>query len=177
MAEIRIYNRNQIGGNFTVISHNGKRIMIDYGQALPGSSVEQEEFDWQNESVDAVFFTHYHGDHAGRILEIPKEIPLFMGKTARQIMLNIHKALSEVPELREEEMQYVRLLEDDKRIFEIQENVPCEKISEIEVIPYSVDHSAYDSYMFLIKTPEEHILHTGAYCLTRLLRPLKDAMR
>ena len=84
MAEIRIYNRNQIGGNFTVISHNGKRIMIDYGQALPGSSVEQEEFDWKNETVDAVFFTHYHGDHAGRILEIPKEIPLFIFRISYQ---------------------------------------------------------------------------------------------
>ena len=163
MADIKIYNRNQIGGNFTVITCNGKRIMIDYGQALPGAAAEQEEFDWKNETVDAVFFTHYHGDHMGRILEIPKEIPLFMGSTARKVMLNIHRALSGVPELRKEEMKYIELLEDHERIHEIKENVPCKKIGDIEVIPYSVDHSAYDAYMFLIKTPEENILHTGDF--------------
>jgi len=163
MAEIRIYNRNQIGGNFTVISCNGKKIMIDYGQALPGSSKEQEEFDWDNDTVDAVFFTHYHGDHVGRILEIPKHVPLYMGETTRLVMLNIHKALAGVKELREEQMEYVTLLEDKQRIRELKEGRSCEKIGDIEIIPYSVDHSAYDAYMFLIKTPDEIILHTGDF--------------
>lgn len=163
MADIRIYNRNQIGGNFTVISYNGKKIMIDYGQALPGCQSEQEEFDWKNDSVDAVFFTHYHGDHVGRILEIPENIPLYMGSTAKQIMLNIHRSLSKVEELHEEQMQYVRLLEDRKRVFEFKAGRPCKKIGDIQVIPYLVDHSAYDAYMFLIKTPDETILHTGDF--------------
>ncbi len=163
MTEIKIYNRNQIGGNFTVISCNGKKIMIDYGMALPGSPVEQEEFDWENDKVDAVFFTHYHGDHVGRILEIPKEIPLYMGKTARLVMLNIHKALAGVEELHDEQMQYVSLLDDKKRIHELKAGQACAKIGDIEVIPYLVDHSAYDAYMFLIKTPDETILHTGDF--------------
>ena len=163
MAEIKIYNRNQIGGNFTVISANDKKIMIDYGQALPGTKAEQEEFDWEHDTVDAVFFTHYHGDHVGRILEIPKHIPLYMGKAARLVMLNIHKALARVEELREEQMKYVELLEDRQRIHELEEGRPCKKIGDIEVIPYSVDHSAYDAYMFLVKTPDETILHTGDF--------------
>ena len=163
MAFIKIYNRNQIGGNFTVISYKGKKIMIDYGLALPGSSIEQEEFDWKNDTVDAVFFTHYHGDHVGRILEIPKHIPLYMGSVEKEIMLNIHRALSQIEELYEEQIQYVRLLEDRKRVFEFEAGVPCPKIGDIEVIPYLVDHSAYDAYMFLVKTPDETILHTGDF--------------
>ena len=55
VADIKIYNANQIGGNYTVISTGKSKIMIDYGQTLPGSSDEQEEFDWENDSVDAVF--------------------------------------------------------------------------------------------------------------------------
>ena len=137
--------------------------MIDYGQALPGSKTEQETFDWENDTVDAVFFTHYHGDHVGRILEIPKHIPLYMGSVARQIMLNIHRALAKVKELREEQLQYIELLEDEQRIHEFREGRPCKKIGDNEVTPYSVDHSAYDAYMFLIKTPEENILHTGDF--------------
>lgn len=163
MAEIKIYNRNQIGGNYTVISCNGTKIMIDYGQALPGSTIEQEEFDWENDSVDAVFFTHYHGDHVGRILEIPKQIPLYMGSTARQIMLHIHKTLAKVEEFSKEQQEYIELLEDKDRIRELKEGKPCEKIGAIEVIPYLVDHSAYDAYLFLIKIPEETILHTGDF--------------
>jgi len=163
MVDIKIYNANQIGGNYTIISCNRNKIMIDYGQALLGYTGEREEFDWQNDTVDAVFFTHYHGDHVGRILEIPKEIPLYMGSTARQIMLNIHRALSKVEELHEEQMQYIALLEDEERIHEFKEGVPCERFGDIEVVPYSVDHSAYDAYMFLVKTPEENILHTGDF--------------
>ena len=163
MAEIKIYNRNQIGGNFTVISCNGKKIMIDYGQALPGSKMEQEDFDWENDTVDAVFFTHYHGDHVGRILEIPEHIPLYMGETTRKIMLNIHKALAKVEELQKEQMKYVKLLEDTQRIHELKKGVACKKIGDMEIIPYMVDHSAYDAYMLLVKTPDETILHTGDF--------------
>ena len=163
VADIKIYNANQIGGNYTVISTGKSKIMIDYGQALPGASEEQEEFDWENDSVDAVFFTHYHGDHVGRILEIPKDIPLYMGATARQVMLNIHRALSTIEELYEEQIQYVELLEDKERVHELKAGKACEKMGDIEVIPYFVDHSAYDAYMFLIKTPEETFLHTGDF--------------
>ena len=163
VVEIKIFNRNQIGGNFTVVDCNGKRVMFDYGEALPGTTALQEEYDWEKHPVEAVFFTHYHGDHVGRMLEIPNDVPLFMGSVARKVMLNIHRALSKIPELKEEELKYIQLLEDDARIHEIKENVPCKKIEDIEVIPYSVDHSAYDSYMFLIKTPDENILHTGDF--------------
>lgn len=44
MADIKIYNANQIGGNFTVISTGKTKIMIDYEQALPGSTEEQMQY-------------------------------------------------------------------------------------------------------------------------------------
>lgn len=163
MTDIKIYNQRQIGANYTIVECGGKKIMIDYGQALPGTTAIQEDFDWENDTVDAVFFTHYHGDHVGRILEIPKKIPLYMGRVARQIMLNIHRALATIDELKDEQLQYVKLLEDDKRINEFIPGKPCKKIGDIEIIPYIVDHSAYDAYMFLIKTPDENILHTGDF--------------
>ncbi|MBQ3545802.1 MAG: MBL fold metallo-hydrolase [Lachnospiraceae bacterium] len=137
--------------------------MIDYGQCLPGNNANQEDFDWKNDTVDAVFFTHYHGDHVGRILEIPNNVKIYMGETSRQIMLNIHRALAKIPELFDEQIQYVKLLEDDERIVELKAGKPLNKIGDIEIVPYMVDHSAYDAYMFLIKTPDENILHTGDF--------------
>ena len=64
---ITIFNAGQIGGCFTLIETGKANILMDYGQALPGSDEEQETFDWEKTSIDAVFITHYHGDHMGRI--------------------------------------------------------------------------------------------------------------
>ena len=162
MIDIKVYNAEQIGGCFTVITTSKAKIMIDYGLPLPGAKTEQEDIDWKNDTVDAVFITHYHGDHVGKILDIPEPIPIFMGKTTRQIMLNIHEALVRVPKLQEEQEKWIRLLRSN-RIEEVQENAPITKIKGITVTPYSVDHSAYDAYMYLIEADGKVILHTGDF--------------
>ena len=74
MADIEIYQGNQIGGCVTVISAEvdgvTHRIMIDYGSSLPGSDTVDFIYPWEDMPVDAVFFTHYHGDHVGEVPEI-----------------------------------------------------------------------------------------------------------
>lgn len=162
LIDIKVYNAEQIGGCFTVITTSKAKIMIDYGQALPGTKAQQEDFDWEHDTVDAVFVTHYHGDHVGRILDIPSNIPIYMGKTTRQIMLNIHETLVNVPELQEEQERWVELL-NSNRIKEIQENKVITDINGISITPYSVDHSAYDAYMYLIEADGKVILHTGDF--------------
>ncbi len=160
---IEIYNAHQIGGCFTVITTSTARIMIDYGLALPGAKKKQEKFDWEKNKVDALFITHYHGDHVGGIFDIPdKNVPIYMGSTARKIMLNIHTALAKVPELQKEENEKVTLLKSN-RIKEITENVPIKEIEGIKITPYSVDHSAYDAYMYLIEADGKVALHTGDF--------------
>lgn len=176
MAEIITYQENQIGGCVTVITTcvNGEthRIMIDYGSSLEGSEVQEDfKYHWEDEPVDAVFFTHYHGDHVGRLMEIPEEIPLYMGETARQIMINIQEALARKDQDHEKELE---LLKDDSRVRTFKWNGKYyEHVTEIPgfvIEPYSVDHSAYDAYMFLIEATDEDmpngkkiILHTGDF--------------
>lgn len=162
MIDIKVYNAEQIGGCFTVITTGKAKIMIDYGLSLPGAKAEQEDFDWEHDTVDAVFITHYHGDHVGKILDIPEPIPIFMGKTTRQIMLNIHEALVCVSKLKEEQEKWIKLLKSN-RIEEVQENEPITKIKGITITPYSVDHSAYDAYMYLIEADGKVLLHTGDF--------------
>lgn len=155
MAEVKIYNGNQIGGCITVISSKKAKIMIDFGENLPGAeSVEENEFDWETEKIDAVLFTHYHGDHIGRFKEIPKEIPLYMGKLTRQVMITISKYVKDEEAL--------RILQDDTRVQTVVAAQSFE-IEDIRVTPYMVDHSAYDAYMYLLETPEKIILHTGDF--------------
>ena len=95
-ANINVYQGNQIGGCITVISTEKSKIVIDYGENLPGAKNESKiEFDWDKEKVDAVFFTHYHGDHIGRFMEIPDNVDLYMGEVTYKVMLNIRNALKD----------------------------------------------------------------------------------
>lgn len=180
-TNIRICQGNQIGGCVTIITYTGNggtiRLMVDYGQSLPGSEVTEDfKYDWKNEPVDGVLFTHYHGDHIGRFTEIPAETKLYMGTAARKVMINIQTALSrsENPDVSEPAAKALSILNDDLRIVEVIENEPIifhvsginggkAACSSVTVTGYSVDHSAYDAYMYLIETPDKRILHTGDF--------------
>ena len=61
---------------------------------MPGAEVvENIEYDWEKGNVDAVFFTHYHGDHIGRFMEIPDNVDLYMGEVTRKVLINLNTAL------------------------------------------------------------------------------------
>ncbi len=180
MENINIFRGNQIGGCVTVISAivNGEthRIMIDYGSSLEEND-EGEDFyyPWDSEPVDAVFFTHYHGDHVGRLMEIPKNIPIYIGETARQVMINIHGVLSKLDSrVGEAHKQALKVMQDNDRVHTFRWNGRfydhIKDIPGFKIEPYSVDHSAYDAYMFLIEaddpdsdTGKKVILHTGDF--------------
>ncbi|MCR5790086.1 MAG: MBL fold metallo-hydrolase [Lachnospiraceae bacterium] len=182
MEHVKIYRGNQIGGCVTVISavSDGQihRIMIDYGSSLPGNAAKEDfQYPWEKEPVDAVFFTHYHGDHVGRMLEIPEDIPLYMGEVARKVMINIHDALAKRPDMEEAERKKhedaLRLLKNENRILTFKpEGNHYEDINlpGFTIEPYSIDHSAYDAYMFMIEADDGErpygryrVLHTGDF--------------
>lgn len=162
MINIKIYNAEQIGGCFTVITTSNAKIMIDYGLPLPGSKAEQEDFDWEHDTVDAVFITHYHGDHVGKILDIPSSIPIYMGNATKTILLNIHEALVHIPEYKEEQNKWLALL-NSNRIKKVEKNKIITDINGIQITPFNVDHSAYDAYMYLIEADDEVALFTGDF--------------
>ncbi|CRZ35086.1 ribonuclease J [Herbinix hemicellulosilytica] len=150
---------NQIGGCVTEIKTENHRIFIDFGEELPGTEskvhdLKIEGLNYEGKKCDGVFFTHYHGDHVGMFQSIQMDVPLYMGECARQIMLTIYDTLKDNAAL--------KILRNDKRMHPIVENVVIQ-CGDIKVTPYSVDHSAYDAYMFLIETKDLTILHTGDY--------------
>ena len=150
---------NQIGGCVTEIKTENHRIFIDFGEELPGTESDAhdlkiEGLNYEGKKCDGVFFTHYHGDHVGMFQTIQKNVPLYMGECARQVMLTIYKTL--------QDNETIEILRDKNRIHPIVEKVTV-LCGDIKVTPFSVDHSAYDAYMFLIETPGLAILHTGDY--------------
>lgn len=154
-TKIEFYRPNQIGGCVTVISTEKTKIVIDYGEELPGTENRTEiNLDW--DSVNAVFFTHYHGDHIGKIGDIPENIPIYMGEAAYELLQNIWRHVNVEMSKRMEKRLKSNMLRFVKA-------AKMSVIGDMRITSYSIDHSAYDAYIYLIETGNKTILHMGDF--------------
>lgn len=154
---------NQIGGCITEItSDSGTKILIDIGANLPDShgikkpEIELEGLTKGEPSFDAIFITHYHGDHIGLYNKVFSKIPIFIGKISKGIFSLVQTRLHKANIVTEDELKIIA----NFNTFTIREKIP---INDIKVTPIAVDHSAFDSYMFLIEADGKKILHTGDF--------------
>ncbi|MCD7936145.1 MAG: MBL fold metallo-hydrolase [Tannerellaceae bacterium] len=157
---------DQIGGCITEIRTDTTRILIDLGQNLPDNQgrvndpfADKEKIELLTRHIDAIFYTHYHGDHLGHFVAVPRHIPQYIGQTARKVALCKAGRLSLIPgreTISGEEISYLN------RMIPFTPAQPIQT-GNIRVTPYFVSHSAYDSYMFLIEADGTRILHTGDF--------------
>lgn len=173
---------HQIGGCVTEIKTEEARIIIDMGTPLPRSKTENEltvagdgvitlpgvtvpvaindktdedenrQF-VSEQSCDAVFITHYHGDHIGRIDTLLPGIPLYMGAAAKEIY-----------------GIYCNRTDQTEKVCRLQNAHPYMpgqpiQIKNIKVTPLLTSHSALDAYMLLIEAEGKTVLHTGDFTL------------
>lgn len=146
---------HQIGGCVTEISTDNSKVFIDFGSDLPNSLNADlpkmiKGLTLDDNTERALFLTHYHGDHVGRLNEIKTDIPIYMGKTAKELFKNYA----------------VRIKSDiAEKIDEIHTFLPLEKITvgDITVTPLMIDHSAFDAYMFIVEADGRRVLHTGDF--------------
>ena len=157
---------DQIGGCITEIATEKTRILIDLGQNLPdGNGIVQDNFanteaiEKITKGIDAVFYTHYHGDHLGLFSFVPKQINQYIGKVAKSVALCKHHRLSFIPGREAISANEIATMEQ-MTTFEPNQAI---QIGDIRIIPYFVSHSAYDAYMFLIEANGKRILHTGDF--------------
>jgi ribonuclease J len=157
---------DQIGGCITEIATEKNKILIDLGQNLPdGESnvidgfANLESIEKITKGVDAIFYTHYHGDHFGLFLLVLDNINQYIGKVAKKVVLCKHQRLSYIKGREVISTNEIAKIEP-MHTFEPEQTI---KIGDIQVIPYFVSHSAYDSYMFLIEADGKRILHTGDF--------------
>lgn len=144
---------HQIGGCATEIRTNNTRIFIDFGAELDegtASPLAIEGVTAGDSRCDAIFFTHYHGDHMGLMDMANPDIPLYMGKASKEILKRLNNRTRKFP---------VELVERI-RTFEAPQTIV---IGDIAVTPLFVDHSAYDAHMFLIEADGKRVLHTGDF--------------
>ena len=160
--EICIYRgSHQIGGCATEISTGNHSIVIDFGANLPDNEdvmtdEELAETVFDGRPCEAVLFTHYHGDQIGLYKKIPQDIPLYIGAVAKEILEILTERLDYLPD---------GLGKGLPRIQGMNCYTPAHKMmfGDIRITPFFVDHSALDSYLFLIETGGKKILFTGDF--------------
>ncbi len=146
-----IRGQNQIGGSIIELSTDKTKIVFDAGINLEeNEKVEVPSIDglfYGEKKYDAVFVSHYHSDHIGLLDYIVKDIPIYMGKRAFKIVeaANDYRGThcNFLPEF-------------------IYEDTPI-WINDVKITPILCDHSAFDSYMFLIEADGKKILYTGDF--------------
>lgn len=150
---------HRIGGMATEIRTDTTRILIDMGDELSldpdfvsaplGIPGVTDDTDY----CDAVLFTHYHGDHIGQMTRIRKDVPLYAGALAKDIMLFSNNR------------GYHKDQELCDRIATINtfNGGDALSIGDIRITTWSIDHSACDSYFFLIEAEGKRILYTGDF--------------
>ena len=70
---------NQIGGCVTEYESNGWKLFVDYGEQLPGAPMSDKKLEIDGLTCgdirkSALLITHYHGDHIGKITELPSDL-------------------------------------------------------------------------------------------------------
>ena len=137
---------NQIGGCITEIeSLKGTKILIDFGKDLNTKKNKIPAINWSE--YKAVCITHSHEDHIGLINEIPDYVDVYI----EEISLEIYKILLEFTK---------GSINRAIKTFKIGDSL---NIEDISVESYIVDHSAFNSVMYLIKCDGKKLLHTGDF--------------
>jgi len=150
---------HQIGGISTEICTENGRILIDMGEELScdlsfaSTKLSIDGVTDKNGKCDAVLFTHYHGDHTGQMMNIREDIPLYIGALAKEILLK------SVEKTHPKDTAFINRIKG-MSTFDGGDSL---MLGDIRVTPYSIDHSACDSYMFLIEAEGKRILYTGDF--------------
>lgn len=152
---------HQIGGIAAEISTASTRILIDMGDELSldpnfvSAPLNIPGVTDGNGHCAAVLFTHYHGDHTGQMLRIRPEIPIYAGALAKDIMRLSAERGGQKNEALCRRIETIQAFSPGKPFL----------IGDIQITPFCIDHSACDSYLFLIEADGKRVLYTGDFRL------------
>ena len=160
---------HQIGGSAIEISTASTRIILDFGNEL---SLDEKyipvnlDIDGVTKGMpdcDGIVISHYHIDHLGQLTSALPEIPLYMGELSKEIAL--------IGAEYQDRDLYLRLL--GANTFRGGEAF---SIGDIRIRPLVIDHSAADSYMFVIEAEGKRVLYTGDFRMHGLRHHVLDKL-
>ena len=160
---------HQLGGSTIEISTASTRIMLDFGNELSLDekytpiNLDIDGVTKGKPDCDGIVISHYHMDHLGQLTSALSEIPLYMGELSKEIAL--------IGAEYQDRGLYLRLLGANTfrggDVF---------SIGDIRIRPLVVDHSAADSYMFVIEAEGKRVLYTGDFRMHGLRHHVLDKL-
>ena len=147
---------HQIGGSAIEISTESTRIILDFGNELTLHEMytpNKLDIDGVTKGLpncDGIVISHYHMDHLGQLTFALSEIPLYMGKLSKEVAM--------IATEHQDKDLYLCLL--GANTFRGGEAFT---IGNINIRPLVIDHSAVDSYMFVIEAEGKRVLYTGDF--------------
>lgn len=142
--------QNQIGGSIIEIASDTAKIILDAGAELDEDIPVAPQIDGLfsgRASYNAVFISHYHGDHLGLCDQVLPGIPIYIGKGAADVTNASRRYLNKT------EYRFAGYYEAGKTI----------TIGDMQITPYLCDHSAFDAYMFHIVCGSKTVIYSGDF--------------
>ncbi len=162
----------EIGGSCVELKTSNSRLLIDLGMPLVNKN--GEPFDskiLENKSlnelkelkllpgitglykdgvktIDAILISHSHLDHYGFLKYVHSDIPIYMSEGAKQLI-----KISDIFIPNKVGPINAKVVDKDKRV----------KIGDFVIIPYLVDHSAFDARAFLIEAEGKRLFYSGDF--------------
>ena len=163
---------HEIGGTCVEIATNKTRILVDFG--IPLVTAERKPFDaktLQNRSIsdlratgdlpdikglyredvrsiNAILLSHSHLDHYGLLDYVHPDIPIYMSRGA-DILIKVSNIFTPF----KIDLPKVNMLAPKQNVI----------IGGLKIMPYLVDHSAFDALAFLIEGEGKRIFYSGDF--------------
>ena len=162
----------EIGGSCVEVWTESTRILLDFGMPLvekDGTSFDFAKYktltvdeliakgvlpdvkglyDVDNGFIDGVVISHPHQDHYGLSNYIHKNVKQFLGEATHKIIEVSNLFMSQ-----QVNITNAKYFEKEKAF----------RIGDITVTPYWADHSAFDSYSFLVEANGKSIFYSGDF--------------
>jgi ribonuclease J len=142
----------EIGGPCVEIESGSVRIVLDVGLPLDATSPDEiplypiRGFEQLDASLLGVVISHPHRDHYGLAYRLPKQTQFLIGKAAQSIL-----AAADLFAPSGITFENVIHLEDRKPI----------AFGPFTIVPFLVDHSAYDAYAILVEADDKRLFYSG----------------
>jgi len=163
---------NEIGGSCVEFWTDTTRIVIDIGMPLvnpdktPFDSHEADSLStdelikkeilpdipslYEDNSKTALFISHSHQDHYGLVSRINPSCKVYLGFATQMLIETLNTFIGE-----KWTIQNANHITHDRKI----------EIGNMGITPYRMDHSAFDSYAFLIEADGKSLIYSGDFRL------------
>ncbi len=169
---------HEIGGSCVELESNGSRIVIDIGMPLVNkdgtrfnindyNDIPDQEllingvlpkidgiYNWDKESapLDGLIISHPHADHYGLYRYLSNELPVYLGKATGELI--------RITSIFGKQHAHTKKVIGNPIYFSKNKSFNC---GNFTITPFIMDHSAFDSYAFLIEADGEKVIYSGDF--------------